>query len=139
MQRGLLRRVILYSLMILALSVAIDVVLLGVSDLGSLSLSWKTVLWNHGGPLLAVGLLLPLFQRDMAAYTARFLGPVNRLRSALHSEVAGDCGPPLDIRESDFWQDLADDFNLLVKQHRAETRQRPLESSPVESSESLSA
>lgn len=59
--------------------------------------------------------LIPAFLWDTLKTTNRFAGPIMRLRAALADASRGQAVKPLRFRTSDFWRDIADDFNTLVK------------------------
>jgi hypothetical protein len=69
--------------------------------------------------LLASVLLLPLVLIDCLRLSNRFAGPAFRLRRALRDLVEGREVRPQHLRESDFWQDFAEDFNRLLEQRNA--------------------
>jgi hypothetical protein len=59
--------------------------------------------------------LIPAFVLDTLKLTNRFAGPIMRLRGALADAKAGREVKPLHFRNSDFWQQIASDFNSLVE------------------------
>ena len=70
--------------------------------------------WGQCGPaFFASLLLLPLVMVDCIRLTHRFVGPLHRIRKALRDLAAGSAVPNIAFRKSDFWNDLADDFNRL--------------------------
>jgi hypothetical protein len=58
--------------------------------------------------------LIPAFVWDTLKLTNRFAGPIMRLRSALCDAGAGRQVKPLHFRGSDFWQEIAQNFNKLL-------------------------
>jgi len=65
--------------------------------------------------LVTSGALLPIFLLDTLRLTSRFAGPTLRLRAAL-SDAAGDHPVrPLQFRHDDFWQEMAENFNILIQ------------------------
>ncbi len=58
--------------------------------------------------------LIPAFVLDTLKLTNRFAGPIMRLRSALSDAKAGKHVEPLQFRESDYWQQIACDFNSIL-------------------------
>ena len=58
--------------------------------------------------------LIPAFVWDTLKLTNRFAGPILRLRSALADASEGRAVPPLHFRSSDFWQEIAVNFNKLM-------------------------
>ncbi len=63
-------------------------------------------------------LLIPAFIWDTLKITNRFAGPILRLRSAIASASRGQTVEPLHFRNNDFWQEIAEDFNGLVKRQQ---------------------
>ncbi len=69
--------------------------------------------------------LIPAFVWDTLKLTNRFAGPIMRLRSALADAGAGRGAKPLHFRDSDFWQEIAQNFNsLLERRHVGEPAER---------------
>ena len=59
--------------------------------------------------------LIPAFVWDTLKLTNRFAGPIMRLRSTLSDIKDGKSVKPLQFRGSDFWQQIAGDFNVLIE------------------------
>ena len=70
--------------------------------------------WTHGPFLLVMLFLLPVFVLDTIKFSHRFAGPIYRLRQTIRNIAAGDPPPRLKFRDFDFWQGMAEDFNLMV-------------------------
>jgi hypothetical protein len=70
--------------------------------------------WMQGPFLLVFVLLLPVFVLDTIKLSHRFVGPVYRLRQTIRQIAEGNTPPPLKFRDFDFWQDMAQDFNVMV-------------------------
>ena len=58
--------------------------------------------------------LIPAFIWDTLQLTNRFAGPILRLRGALADAARGRAVKPLVFRGSDFWREIAKDFNRVV-------------------------
>ena len=66
-------------------------------------------------PVIVVAtLLIPVFLRDTLRLSNRFAGPMFRLRQAIECLSAGKENRPLKFRKMDFWQPVADSFNLVI-------------------------
>ncbi len=76
----------------------------------------QQVWWTHGPFLLVLVFLLPVFIVDTIKLSHRFAGPIYRLRQTIRGLAQGNQFTPLKFRDFDFWQGLADDFNLMVQQ-----------------------
>lgn len=80
--------------------------------------------------VLASLILVPLIMFDVVATSNRFVGPLLRMRRSMRALAAGQDVEPIHFREKDFWQDVAQEFNLIVgrveelKQELAETKQK---------------
>ena len=61
--------------------------------------------------------LIPAFVWDTLKLTNRFAGPILRLRSALADASAGRAVSPLHFRNNDFWQEIAENFNCVMRRH----------------------
>jgi len=65
--------------------------------------------------LVTSAALLPVFLFDTLKLTSRFAGPALRLRAALSDASQGLPVRPLQFRHDDFWQEMADSFNVLIE------------------------
>ena len=73
-------------------------------------------MWFHFGPaLIASFFLLPLVIYDIVRTSNRFAGPLFRLRRTMRQLANGEHVKPIRFRGSDFWQDLAEDFNAVAR------------------------
>lgn len=71
-------------------------------------------MWFFYGPAaIASFLLLPLVIVDLIRISNRFVGPLVRLRRSMRSLARGEEVEPMEFRDSDFWQEFADEFNAL--------------------------
>lgn len=80
----------------------------------------QQVWWTHGPFLLVMFFMLPVFILDTIKLSHRFAGPIYRLRNTIRGLAKGEEFRPLKFREVDFWQGLAEDFNLMVARLRGE-------------------
>jgi hypothetical protein len=71
--------------------------------------------WTHGPFLLVMFFMLPVFIIDTIKLSHRFAGPIYRLRGVIRGMAQGEPYKPVQFRELDFWQGLADDFNKMVE------------------------
>ena len=69
----------------------------------------------HGPFFLVLIALLPVFVRDSIKLSHRFAGPIYRLRTTIRSIAEGNPAPQLKFRKTDYWHDLAEDFNTMVQ------------------------
>ena len=80
-------------------------------------------LWFHFGPaLVASFILLPMVLLDVLRVSNRFVGPMIRLRRAMHDLARGKHVQPVDVRDGDFWREFAVDFNALARQMQQQPR-----------------
>ena len=72
-------------------------------------------MWFHFGPaLVASTLLLPLVILDMIRLSNRFTGPLLRLRRSMRELARGEHVEPIEFRDGDYWQEFANEFNVLA-------------------------
>ena len=93
------------------------------------------------GPLVLTSLVLvPLIMFDVVAVSNRFVGPLLRMRRSMRELAAAQPVEPIHFRDKDFWQDVAQEFNLVVarvqdlEQQLAEAREQLAESHEPETS-----
>ncbi len=79
-----------------------------------LGLHVQRLWWTHGPFLVVMVFLLPVFVLDSIKLSHRFTGPIYRLRHTIRSIAEGNPPPRLKFRDFDFWQGMAQDFNLMV-------------------------
>jgi hypothetical protein len=80
------------------------------------------VVWMHFGPVLIASLLLlPIAIVDVIRFSNRFVGPLLRLRRSMRQLARGEHVAPIQFREGDYWQDLAEGFNGVLARVQAET------------------
>jgi hypothetical protein len=65
-------------------------------------------------PFAASLLLLPVALIDSIRFSHRFAGPMVRLRRVMNDLAEGREVEPVVIRDGDFWNDFAHDFNRLI-------------------------
>lgn len=65
--------------------------------------------------------LIPAFVWDTLKLTNRFAGPILRLRAALADASQGRAIAPLHFRTNDFWQEIAQNFNAVMRRHDIST------------------
>lgn len=89
-------------------------------------------LWSQLGPgALSILLLLPMVLFDSVRLSHRFTGPMVRLRNTLQAAARGEKVERVRLRETDFWQDLANDVNGLLEHYDSlKPRQVPTERTP---------
>ncbi len=72
-------------------------------------------MWFHYGPaLIASFILLPMVLVDIIRLSNRFAGPLMRLRREMRALARGEEVRAIHFRESDFWQEFADEFNVIA-------------------------
>jgi hypothetical protein len=69
---------------------------------------------QYGPVLLASLVLVPLIMFDVVAVSNRFVGPLLRMRRSMRLLAAAQPVESIHFREKDFWQDVAQEFNLVV-------------------------
>ncbi len=84
---------------------------------------------SPGSSLILVGVIMvalfPAFALDTIRFSNRFVGPIARLRKYMRTLSNGEATPPLTFRDNDFWAEVAEEFNSVVK--RVEDQEREIE------------
>jgi signal transduction histidine kinase len=80
---------------------------------------------RYGIVVLASLVLLPVIMLDVLIISNRFAGPLYRMRRSMRALAAGEHVQPINFREKDFLQDLANEFNAVA--HRMEQLQNELD------------
>lgn len=91
---------------------------------------FQALWWTHGPFLLVILFMLPVFVLDSIKFSHRFAGPIYRLRQTIRTIAAGDPTPRLKFRDFDFWQGLAEDFNLMVDRLKTQSTQTNHDTEP---------
>lgn len=79
-------------------------------------------MWFRYGPALIASLLvLPMVIMDCIRASNTFVGPIVRLRRAMTELAAGEKIEPIKFRDKDYWQEIALDFNHLLRRIQHET------------------
>jgi len=104
--------------------------------MGLMLLSWRSIIsgparlphthfrevWFFYGPaVIASFLLFPLVIIDIVRLSNRFAGPMLRLRRSMRELARGETVKPVKFRDGDFWQDFADEFNVLAARLQQES------------------
>ena len=117
LQGALVCRVLLYwclSIGVMMLLAGLQVVWRGPNVESGVALS-RAVL-AFGPALLASMVLLPFVAFDTLRFSHRFAGPMHRLRTEARRLADGETVEPVNIREKDYWGDLADEFNRVAEE-----------------------
>ena len=64
--------------------------------------------------------MLPIFAWDTVTLSHRFTGPMYRFRKTLQELAARGEAPSVKLRDGDFWQEVADDFNAALERLASE-------------------
>jgi nitrogen fixation/metabolism regulation signal transduction histidine kinase len=114
-QGALARRVIFHWLVFLAVASAVALLLQVLSDPFQPARDHLKNAWFSHGPFVIVMIfLLPVFVVDTIKISHRFAGPIYSLRRAIHEIAEGQPPRKLQFRDSDFWHDLAADYNAMI-------------------------
>lgn len=104
----------LYHILVTILLLALLQVLLG-GVFKTWSEHWETIWPLALSVSVSMLVLLPKFIYDSLELSSRFAGPVTRLRRVLRDVAAGKPFQPVRFRGSDFWNDMAQEFNTAVE------------------------
>jgi hypothetical protein len=114
-QGALVRRLVIHWAALFLVATAVAFLLQLLSDpFRPLGEHFQQLWSTHGPFLLVLFLLLPVFILDTIRLSHRFVGPIYRLRHTIRKIAQGDTPPRLKFRDFDFWQGMAQDFNLMV-------------------------
>lgn len=94
--------------------------------------------WRNIVPLLlAFAVTLPIAVLHLLRFSHRFAGPIVRLRRGMQALANGLEAAPMQFREHDYWQDLAEEFNRIRSRlEKATQRVAELEAQVAESTPS---
>ncbi|NQT16923.1 MAG: hypothetical protein HQ582_29465 [Planctomycetes bacterium] len=87
--------------------------------------------WVETAPAFIILLaMMPIFVWDTVTLSHRFAGPMYRFRKTLQELAARGEAAPVKLRNGDFWQDVADDFNAVLDRLAAEKARDASEDNP---------
>jgi hypothetical protein len=114
-QGALLRQAIWYWLWSSALFALLIVVYrVAPAWLSGQEQGWSR-LWYHIAPyLLASAALFPLIVAKANRFSNRFVGPMVRIRKTLKQLANGEIPEPIELRDKDYYRELAADINLIA-------------------------
>ncbi|SRR6056297_1131675 len=117
-QWSLALRILLHwgMLVICLLMINSMIALLMMAGHRPLSGAFGDVLRDQVPLMVVLVVLIPVFIRDTLKMSNRFAGPMYRLRTGLAALHRGEDTQAIRLRERDFWQPIADDFNGVLKQ-----------------------
>jgi len=125
-QSALLARVVLYWAVSLLTQVLMVVFFAVISSSPDDFYVRAQQLWSHLQlAIIASAVVLPLILLDVLRLSHRWVGPIFRVRTALHALSRGEHVPPIRLRENDFWQELAGDFNVIADQFSKQNATSP--------------
>ena len=75
--------------------------------------------WHIELTAIASLFVLPLIVIDVVRLSHRWVGPVFRLRKALEALAKGEQVSAIQFRDGDYWQDMANDFNVIAERLRS--------------------
>ena len=138
-QGALVRRLVIHWLAFVCVAAAVAFCLQVLSNpMQPMSHHFQQLWWTHGPFLLVMLFLLPVFVLDTIKLSHRFAGPIYRLRQTIRSIAEGNPPPRLQFRDFDFWQGMAQDFNLMIdrlsgREARADEAEDFARSLPIDS------
>lgn len=114
-QGALIRRLVYHWFAFIAVSAVVAFFLQVLSNpFRPMQTHLQQLWWTHGPFLLVMVFMLPVFVVDTIKLSHRFAGPIYRLRQSIRTIAQGGEHRPLKFRDFDFWQGLAQDFNIMV-------------------------
>jgi nitrogen fixation/metabolism regulation signal transduction histidine kinase len=113
-QRALVLRMMWHILAFAAASFTVTVFLEIVRDPFRNPEDWRQMITTSVIAFSATTVcLLPILAWDSIKFSHRFVGPILRLQSEL-AKVGRGVVPTVRLRSSDYWHELADEFNLMI-------------------------
>ena len=114
-QGALARRLILHWLVFFTVATVVALLLQVLTDPLRPAGEHLRQAWTMHGPFFVVMLfLLPVYVVDTIKLSHRFTGPVVNLRRSMREIAEGKPPRKLQFRSTDFWHELADDYNALL-------------------------
>lgn len=78
-------------------------------------------MWQQYWPIYSAAMvMLPFVLYDVLKLSNKFAGPLYRLRREMRRLADGEDVQPINFRDNDFWQDLAEPFNAIVARLKAD-------------------
>ena len=116
-QGALARRICYHWLIFLTLSlVCLFALEYFLGDPGLSVAEHMEALWSRYGFFLLLMLaIVPSFIYDTLKLSNRFAGPMLRIKSSIRKLADGEQVEEVKFRDGDFWSDISDDFNRMVK------------------------
>ncbi len=131
LQQGLSQRMLLYWcgtwLGIFAVPICVR---FSLSSLPASQLATEMIsdLWF---PMMMSLLILPIVAWDCMRFSHRVAGPIFRISYEMGRLANGETVAPIRLRENDFCNDLADNFNQIIKMRSADSQTEDSEVSNV--------
>jgi len=116
-QGALARRIVTHWLLFFVLSlISLGAMELFLGDPTLTLAGHLSVLWSKYAFFVVLMIcILPTFVYDSLKLSNRFVGPIVRLRESIASLAHGGEVKELRFRDSDFWRELSEDFNVVAK------------------------
>ena len=91
------------------------------------STHFQRTMADYGPALLTLVCLAPIFVFDAVRLSNRFTGPMLRLKNATKALASGETPDRIQLREDDFWQEVAADFNRVIERldHASKSKDQP--------------
>lgn len=120
-QGALVRRIIFHWAVFLSVAFVVSFLLQAISNpFRPLGEQMRDLWYTHGPFLVVTIFLLPVFIVDTIKISHRFAGPIFNLRRAIREAASGETPRLIKFRNNDFWHELAEDYNALVKRFAPE-------------------
>jgi len=123
-QGALARRIIFHWLVFLAVAAVAALLLQVLSDpFRPAGEHFENMWYTHGPFLVVMVFLLPVFVIDTVKISHRFAGPIYSLRRSMREVADGKPPRKLQFRDSDFWHELAIDYNAMIARLAPNTKE----------------
>lgn len=112
----LIRAVSYWAVSVMVQLLIVSLFVLVTSYANDWNTSGARLWWHVQLSLVAALAILPMILVDVLKLSHRWVGPIFRLRATLQALNRGEPAPPIRFREKDYWQELADEINVLSEE-----------------------
>ncbi len=119
-QGALVRRMVCHWILVLVVSTFLLIGLRVLADpFQPLGTHFTAFIREHLFFILLMACMTPIFLWDTIKLSNRFAGPVMRVHRAMRDLNEGKAVKEVKLRQGDFWQKLADEFNCLLNKQES--------------------
>ena len=114
-QGSIIKKAIFQWFLCTSLVLLVVVIVTAINDPSRSAFTMIWDMWKYFAPvILASFFVLPIFVYDLLRASHKIAGPLLRLKNEMEKLTNGETVRPLRFRDGDYWQDMAEQFNLLA-------------------------